>query len=207
MQDADGAERRILLVQLVRLWVEYEMSDDLIEKAAIMRNCREIQERDHRAWQEIRDQNRRLKEQLATENSLNNDLMANCNQLRDRCWKAESELDRWQKIAIDEKAALLSFAAMISPPMPDELIEFYMKKAKENKDKKRSIAAKELDLQLLQPDDNLTIAYMLGGKKADERREVLQGYVARLEKAYLADSMQSEELARGALNKIREGKP
>ncbi len=32
------------------------------------------------------------------------DLMANCNQLRDRCWKAESELDRWQKIAIEATA-------------------------------------------------------------------------------------------------------
>jgi hypothetical protein len=118
-----------------------------------------------------------------------------------------NELTRWQKIAIDEKATLLSFAAMISPPMPAELIEFYMKKAKENKDKKRSIAAKELNLQATQPDDdNLTIAYILGSKKADDRLKVLLKYVARLEKAYLADSMQSEELARAALGRIREGK-
>jgi chromosome segregation ATPase len=31
---------------------------------------------------------------LAAKDSLNNDLMANCNQLRDRCWKAEAEVDR-----------------------------------------------------------------------------------------------------------------
>ncbi|MDD3906422.1 MAG: hypothetical protein PHS46_07890 [Candidatus Omnitrophica bacterium] len=34
----------------------------------------------------------------------NDDLMANCNQLRDRCWKAEGELARWQQIAIEERA-------------------------------------------------------------------------------------------------------
>lgn len=45
-----------------------------------------------------------LVRELAVKDALNNDLMANCNQLRDRCWKAEGELARWQKIAINERA-------------------------------------------------------------------------------------------------------
>jgi len=32
------------------------------------------------------------------------DLLANCNQLRERCWKAESELARWEHIAIEATA-------------------------------------------------------------------------------------------------------
>jgi len=35
------------------------------------------------------------------------DLLANCNQLRERCWKTESELARWQQIAIDERARII----------------------------------------------------------------------------------------------------
>ena len=45
-----------------------------------------------------------LMKEIAAKDALNNDLMANCNQLRDRCWKAEGELDRWQKITIEERA-------------------------------------------------------------------------------------------------------
>ena len=137
-----------------------------------------------------------LHRQLAAKDALNTDLMANCNQLRDRCWKAEGELARWRKIAIDEKATLLSFAATISPPMPEELIEFFVKKANENKDKKRSIAAKELNLQVM--------------------RE--SGYVGRLEAAYIQleyDSLPScpsycrsarMDEAKAALAKILDGK-
>jgi len=40
----------------------------------------------------------KLQEQLTAKDALNNDLMANFNQLRDRCWKAESELARWQQM-------------------------------------------------------------------------------------------------------------
>ena len=45
-----------------------------------------------------------LQREIAAKDTLNNDLMANCNQLRDRCWKAEGEIAKWQKIAIDERA-------------------------------------------------------------------------------------------------------
>lgn len=43
------------------------------------------------------DEAERLEGLLAAKDDLNNDLMANCNQLRNGCWKAESELARFQK--------------------------------------------------------------------------------------------------------------
>jgi len=109
-------------------------------------------------------------EQLAAKDSLNSDLMANCNQLRDRCWKLENELARWRQIATVELCKTIAFAPS------DALKSEYMQYAK--------LAAKELNLQ----------------------SEHEMGYTERLERAYIADSMQSEELARAALNKIREGK-
>jgi hypothetical protein len=50
-----------------------------------------------------------------------------------------------------------------------------------------SQAARELDLQIGigENGDDLTIAHMLGGKKADERLKVRVAYVKRLEAAYL----------------------
>jgi hypothetical protein len=162
----------------------------------------------------------KLQEQLAAKDALNNDLMANCNQLRDRCWKAESELARWQKIAIEATAMQLDDLPNADRckhrtgyeycDLLDDICDGFphMLEICPIKEHWMSIATKELNLQVTQPDDDkLTVAYMLGGKKADERLEVLQGYVARLEAAYIADSMQSEELAQAALNKIREDRP
>jgi hypothetical protein len=147
----------------------------------------------------------KLQEQLATKDAANNDLMANCNQHRDRCRKAESELARWQKIAVDERARVLYFAHagddMYDTGCLEESDHFKTRHLPE--------AARELRLESAEdePDaDNLTIAYMMGSKKADERLKVLLKYVFRLERAYIADSMQSEELARAALGRIREGK-
>jgi len=105
------------------------------------------------------------------------------------------ECEEWKRIAIDERANRIA-------GIP---VSHLKDKYKQNAYLEQ--AAKELNRQATQPDDdNLTIAYMLGGKKADDRLKVLQGYVERLEAAYIADSMQSEELARVALDRIREGK-
>jgi len=118
----------------------------------------------------------KLQEQLAAKDSLNSDLMANCNQLRERCWKAESELDRWQKIAIEERSWLLLLETDI---LDLPLRENYANQTEKYHDR----ATKELNLQVTQE----------------------AGYVERLESAYITDSMQSEELAQAALDRIREG--
>jgi hypothetical protein len=137
----------------------------------------------------------RLLMQLATKDALNNDLMANCNQLRDRCWKAESKLARWQKIAIEERA---------------KRIEAYCKydgvglkcdisskggwcDTCTQPSKIRARAAKELNLQATHE----------------------AGYVERLEIAFVEEITQALELmgadnprqiAQDALDKIREDK-
>ncbi|MCK9568922.1 hypothetical protein M0R72_08275 [Candidatus Pacearchaeota archaeon] len=117
--------------------------------------------------------------------ALNEDLMANCNQLRDRCWKAESELARWQQIAIDERAAKIQEAN--SGDFVDAQGNYIFQVM--DIEKCRELAARELNLQVTQ--------------KA--------GYVERLEKEYLEiykwiNPDISEERARAALTKIREGK-
>jgi isopentenyldiphosphate isomerase len=211
-----------------------------------------------------------IKEQLAANDAINNDLMTNCNQLRDRCWKAESEvkhlreqlaevreeqenenkksfdvfifqkeqlvakdieLARWQEIAIEERAKSL----VIYPDTWDDLYEVirHPKTNAHSKDYYREQAAKELGIQISQENDgdNLTIAYMLGGKKADERLNVLLEYVKRLEAEFLElkedqirdhgpfyhvatitgqkmsfDLEKQREMAQAALVKIRESK-
>ena len=77
-------------------------------------------------------------EAVAAKDSLNTDLMANCNQLRDRCWKAESKLARWQQIAINELARSMYNEAMIDREydLPDGINGF------------KDQAAKELNLQV-----------------------------------------------------------
>jgi folate-dependent phosphoribosylglycinamide formyltransferase PurN len=108
------------------------------------------------------------------------------------CKRLQEQLATWQKIAIDEHATLLSFAAIISPPTPEELIGFYLNKAKEDKDKKLPIAAKELNLQVAQE----------------------AGYVDRLSDAFIKlyemqlptmDPKTRRQHAHAALEKIRKG--
>jgi len=152
-----------------------------------------------------------LHKQLAAKDALNNDLMTNCNQLRDRCWKAEGELARWREIAIEERAKII-FQQKMQPWRNlshwDSLSEEDSKISVGGVDLPcpgkahwRSISANDLDIQISQED----------------------AYLKRLENAYLAaesklnagfdwDGYQIEvgeddiKGARDALDKIREGK-
>jgi hypothetical protein len=122
----------------------------------------------------------RLLMQLATKDALNNDLMANCNQLRDRCWKAEGELARWQQLAIDLKAV----SYFVNSKSREQVFDL---QPKEIRDKYRDRAAKELDLQVTQE----------------------AGYVERLERLALSMCLEAgwgQEEFEAALAKIREGK-
>ncbi|MCK9568698.1 hypothetical protein M0R72_07145 [Candidatus Pacearchaeota archaeon] len=71
------------------------------------------------------------------------DLMANCNQLRTRCWKAEEDCKRWQQVAIEAKA-VLHFVNF-----PNREQGFYLQ-PKEIQDNYRKQTAKELGLQMEQ---------------------------------------------------------
>ena len=84
---------------------------------------------------------------------------------------AAATLAKWQAIAIDERANQIAGIPV------SHLKDKYKRNAY------REQAAKELDLQ---EDDIPTIACMLGSQKANERLKVLQGYVERLETAFLA---------------------
>lgn len=99
------------------------------------------------------DEAERLEGLLAAKDALNNDLMSNCNQLRDRCWKAEGELARWQKIAIDELARSMYNEAMIGREydLPNGINGF------------KEQASKELNLQVIRESEyveRLEIAFV-----------------------------------------------
>jgi len=186
------------------------MTGDLIEKADALIKPMQcytetwLVEAEHVLPQLVAEVNR-LRAQVENCHAAKNLHARRSEKLQEQLAAKDIELSRWQQIAIEAKAEAIFWMEQTAPSDDDPEWDAI---GKDWADAYREQAAQELNLQATQPDDdNLTIAYMLGGKKADERREVLQGYVARLEKAYLADSMQSEELARGALNKIREGKP
>ena len=163
-----------------------------------------------------------LVEEIKQCKSLNNGLMANCNQLRDRCWKAEGELSKWQQIAIDERAQIIQYHRGILHPL-DRPSNFWESMPKDEYAECRDLAAKELGLQLDDTGEELTIAYMLGSKDANDRLKVLQEYVRRLEKEFLdlkmnccfvahAGGISEEEIieykrktAQAALDEIRRG--
>lgn len=141
--------------------------------------------------------------------------------LRRQLAAKDIELVRWQKIAMDEKATNILHNAH----QHENRYSFTKTEALQQ-------ATEELNLQVTQPDDdNLTIAYMLGGKKADERLQVLRKYTEQLEKEFLKlkeqdihdngpfyhtttitgqhtpfDPEKIEQMAQAALAKIREGK-
>jgi hypothetical protein len=122
----------------------------------------------------------KLQEQLAAKDSLNSDLMANCNQLRDRCWMAESELAGWQKIAIDERAR------RIISMEPEAKFDRY-------------------DLQecprigyICDENDGYCVLSECPSRTFWEQ-------IAAKELQLEADSMQSEELAHVTLDRIRDG--
>jgi hypothetical protein len=128
------------------------------------------------------------------------DLLANCSQLRERCWKAENELFRWQQIAIEER---VNWLYAIESTGGYDMMKVADLCDKEVASSKRSQAARELNLQVT--------------------REA--GYVEQLEKDFIfyARSYEylrnpdtwkphqeryeaAEQKAQTALTKIREGK-
>lgn len=109
----------------------------------------------------------------------------------------KEQLAKWQQIAIDQRVARSEDAGWAQT---------------------REEAAKDLGLQLSEDDGpDLTIAYMLGSQKANERLKVLQEYVKRLEEIisdfYECDATRrgccrqvAVDQARAALDRIREGR-
>jgi len=112
---------------------------------------------------------------------LNNGLMANCNQLRTRCWKAEEDCKRWQQAAIESKAVL----HFVNFPSREQV--FYLQ-PKEIQDNYRKQAAKELGL----------------------RMEQEASYTDRLERLALSMCLEAgwdQSDFEAALAKIKDGKP
>lgn len=131
-------------------------------------------------------------------------------------------LTKWQQIAIDERAQIIQYHRGILHPL-DRPSNFWESMPKDEYAECRDLAAKELDLQVDDTGEELTIAYMLGSKDANNRLKVLQDYVRRLEKEFLdlkmnccfvahAGGISEEEIieykrktAQAALDEIREG--
>jgi hypothetical protein len=146
------------------------------------------------------DQIADLRQQLlygrAARDSLINDLIANCNQLRDRCWKTEGDLAKWQEIAIEATAKAIfcneQWNIDTNSPMEEDFWRDF--EAESTKATHRERAAKELDLQISQE----------------------ESYLKRLEDAYLEfvegnvkdhwPKRDPIKEAQAALAKIREGK-
>ena len=120
------------------------------------------------------------KRQLAAKDAL-------INQLRDRCWKAEQEVSQLQA---SKTGIMLTYDP--TGPVTFNGIEYVPREE-----------------ALAEPHDgDLTAAYVLGSQKANERLKVLQGYVTRLEAAYIDmvfSATGSDKEAQVALDKIREG--
>ena len=121
-------------------------------------------------------------------NAFVEEVMANCNQLRKRCWKAEDQLAAWQKIAIEEYAKFLFYLQYDDDP--DPRISWHKEKAErpEFVSKYYDQAAKELGLQMIQE----------------------AGYLERLENRLIAFMMDNGpgctlQEAQVALEKIRKG--
>ena len=121
------------------------------------------------------------------------------------------ELARWQGIAIEAHATIEYYESNgIFHILGWRVIE------KERQDHYRERAASELSRQTDHDDVDLTTAYMLGGKNADERLKVLQEYVSRLEADYLSwvqtyfrdlGEEVAMQRAQDALEKIRKCHP
>lgn len=88
----------------------------------------------------------------------------------------DTEIAKWKQIAIKQHA-LIKFIETEERYAYSEHVIL--------SDRELEQAAKELGIQIIQEDEDLTTAYMLGSQKADERLKVLQGYVKRLEKEYI----------------------
>lgn len=95
-------------------------------------------------------------------------------------------LTKWQQIAIDERAQIIQYHRGILHPL-DRPSNFWESMPKDEYAECSDLAAKELGLQAAQDDtgEELTIAYMLGSKNANDRLKALQDYVGRLEPKYI----------------------
>lgn len=159
----------------------------------------------------------KLQEQLAAKDALNNDLMTNCNQLRDRCWKAESELARWQNIAIGAKAEAiynLYWQGVITEhPTQSHQMPVYCDL--DDKTKYQADAAKELNLQVTREAgyvDRLKKKFLdhLAARIYYESIPYVSDYWSwhdyPEEPCQMKPKQWFRDPAHAALNKIREGK-
>jgi Mg2+ and Co2+ transporter CorA len=157
-----------------------ELEDIILKQDAEIERLQEEMRRSLRIIAEYEDNVTISHQQLTAKDAEINDLMANCNQLRDRCWKAEGELVRWQKIAIDLKAV----SYFVNFKSREQVFDL---QPKEIQDKYRDRAAEELNLQVTQEAE----------------------YVERLERLALSMCLEAgwgQEEFEAALTKIREGK-
>jgi len=89
---------------------------------------------------------RRLEAELARTNQFLQDI--------DSWWEMQcqkisaSEAAKWKAIAVEERATLLTFSAIISPPMPEELVAFYFNNARSDHGGKSRQAARELESEI-----------------------------------------------------------
>lgn len=136
-----------------------------------------------------------LTDELAAKDSLNNDLMVNCNQLRDRCWKVESELSRWRQIAIEERFNYLDLCDAQYYPNGD-------------RPDYRAQAAKELQLEATNDAEYLIRLEreFLSLKEKDIRENGPFFHTATITgQTTPFDLKKRTEMAQAALSKIREG--
>lgn len=96
-------------------------------------------------------------------------------------------LTKWQQVAIEATAKAAYCNDNWNGDTKSPADEDFWRDSEDEATKAtyREQAAKELGLQLDDTGEELTIAYMLGSKKANDRLKVLQKYVRRLEPKYI----------------------
>ncbi|MCK9185080.1 MAG: hypothetical protein M0Q16_06875 [Candidatus Cloacimonetes bacterium] len=125
------------------------------------------------------------------------DLLANCNQLRTRCWKAEGDCQRWQQTAIEERANRLAATHVLTGMVPIRSIPATVATVEDHVAGFRERAAKELDLeQEASYVDRLENAFL------EAKKYEIWHRVVGKPNELLADTVECE--ARAALGKIRE---
>ncbi len=122
------------------------------------------------------------------------DLLANCNQLRTRCWKAEGDCQRWQQIAIEERANRLAATHVLTGMVPTPSIPAAITTVEDHVQGFREQAAQELGLEQ-------EAIYV---KRLEEK--VLDFYECDATRRGCCRQV-AQDQARAALAKILEGKP
>lgn len=161
------------------------MSDDLIER---IEKCQDNIDECANLLQEASAEIKRLRESISEikeEDCM--ELVYTENKYMKQLAAKDTELAKLKQIAI-EATARGNYYKDFHPNLIEGLT-WELRPCEELKTGYREQAAKELSIQISQEDDggNLTIAYMLGSKKANERLKVLQAYVKRLEEAFVAE--------------------